>query len=82
MLKLTFLTETPITPPTLSQLASELFSSCFLYMFLFNTETLASLGCPLNAVFHILRGRVPQDAGIPSLSLLQITPYRTIDNYR
>jgi hypothetical protein len=30
------------------------------------------LSCLLNAVFHVLRGPVPQDAGTPLLSLLQI----------
>jgi hypothetical protein len=32
MLKLPFLTTPPFNPPTLSQLVSELFSSCFLCM--------------------------------------------------
>jgi hypothetical protein len=41
-------------------------------MYLSNAEPLTSLGCPLNAVFHILRGPVPQDAGKASLLLQQI----------
>jgi hypothetical protein len=41
-------------------------------MYLSNTELLTSLGCPLNAVFHVLQGPVTQDAGTPLPSLLQI----------
>jgi hypothetical protein len=41
-------------------------------MYLSNTEPLTSLSCPLNAVFHALRGTVPRDAGTPLLLLLQI----------
>jgi hypothetical protein len=37
-----------------------------------DTKSLKSLGCPLNAVFHVLRSPVPQDAGTPLLLLLQI----------
>jgi hypothetical protein len=44
----------------------------FQRMYFSNTEPLTSLGCPLNAVFHVLRGPVPQDAETPPLSLLQI----------
>jgi hypothetical protein len=35
-------------------------------------EPLTSLGCLLNAVFHVLRGPVSQDAGTPLLSLLHM----------
>jgi hypothetical protein len=42
------------------------------FLLIFLTHVLASLVCPLNAVFHVLRGPVPQDAGTPLLSLLQI----------
>jgi hypothetical protein len=41
-------------------------------MYLSNTEPLTSLGCPLNAIFHVPCGPVPQDAGTPLLLLLQI----------
>jgi hypothetical protein len=41
-------------------------------MCLSNTEPLTSLSCPLNVVFHVIRGPVPQDAGTPLLSLLQM----------
>jgi hypothetical protein len=41
-------------------------------MYLLNTEPSTSLGCALNAVVHVLRGPVPQDAGTPLLLLLQI----------
>jgi hypothetical protein len=44
-------------------------------MYLSNTELLTSLGCPLNAVFRILRKPVPLDAGTPLLSLLQTLNY-------
>jgi hypothetical protein len=44
----------------------------FKFIYLSNTEPLTSLSCPLNAVFHVLRGPVPQDAGKPSHLLLQI----------
>jgi hypothetical protein len=39
-------------------------------MYLSNTEPFTSLGSPLNAVFHVLRGPVPKDAGKPLLLLL------------
>jgi hypothetical protein len=41
-------------------------------MYLPNIEPLTSLGCPLNAVFHILRGSAPQYAETPTLLLLQM----------
>jgi hypothetical protein len=41
-------------------------------MYLLNTEPLTSLGCPLNAVIHVLRGPMAQDARKPLLSLLQM----------
>jgi hypothetical protein len=41
-------------------------------MYLSNTEPLTSLGYPLNAVFHVLRGPVSQNAGTALLLLLQI----------
>jgi hypothetical protein len=44
----------------------------FKRMYLSNTEPLTSLNCPLNAVFHILRGPVPQDSGTRLLLILQI----------
>jgi predicted permease len=44
----------------------------FYRMHLSNNEPLTSLGCPLYAVFHVLGGSVPQDAGAPLLLLLQI----------
>jgi hypothetical protein len=40
--------------------------TCFKRMCLSNTKpliALTSLGCPLYAVFHVLRGAVPRDAG-------------------
>jgi hypothetical protein len=37
----------------------------FFCKYLVNAEPLTSLGFPLNAVFHVLRGPVPQDAGTP-----------------
>jgi hypothetical protein len=40
-------------------------------MILLNIEPLTCLGCPFNSVFNLLRGPGPQDAGTPSLSLLQ-----------
>jgi hypothetical protein len=39
-------------------------------MYLLNTKPLPSFGCILNAVFHILRGLVPQDEG--TLLLVQL----------
>jgi hypothetical protein len=42
------------------------------HIYLTNTEPLTSLSCPLNGIFHVLGGPVPQDAGTPLLSLLQI----------
>jgi hypothetical protein len=41
-------------------------------MYLLNTEPFSSLGGPLNAVFHVHRGPVPQDAVTPLLFILQI----------
>jgi hypothetical protein len=41
-------------------------------MYLLNTDPLTSLGCPLNAVFHVLRGLVPQDAETSLVVLLEI----------
>jgi hypothetical protein len=40
----------------------QLFLFFFLHIYLSNTEPLISLGCPLNVVFHVLRGPMPQDA--------------------
>jgi hypothetical protein len=37
----------------------------FFRKYLVNTEPLTCLGFPLNAVFHVLRGPVPQDTGTP-----------------
>jgi hypothetical protein len=39
-------------------------------MYVTYTEPFTSLGSPLNAVLHVLRGPVPQDAEAPSLLLL------------
>jgi hypothetical protein len=41
-------------------------------MYLLITEPVTSLGCPLNAVFHVPRKPVSQDAGTPLLLMLQI----------
>jgi hypothetical protein len=46
MLKLTFLTTPPINPPTLSQLVSKLFSSCF-YWFIWTEISFANNVLPL-----------------------------------
>jgi hypothetical protein len=41
-------------------------------MYLSNTELLTSLGCPLNAVFIVVRGPVHKDARSPLLLLQQM----------
>jgi hypothetical protein len=50
----------------------------FKRLYLSNTDPLTSLSCPLNAVFRILRGPVPQDAGTPLLLLLHFFNLSTI----
>jgi hypothetical protein len=42
----------------------------YLNVYTLYNEPLTSLVCYLNAVFHVLRRHVPQDAGAPLLSLL------------
>jgi hypothetical protein len=44
----------------------------FYAMYLSNPEPLTSVSCPFNAVFHILCGPVPTDAGKLLLLLMQI----------
>jgi hypothetical protein len=39
---------------------------------LLNTEPLIGLGCLLNEVFQVIHGPLPQDAGTPLLSLMQL----------
>jgi hypothetical protein len=50
-------------------------------MFLSNTEPQTSLSCPLNLVFHVLRGPVPQDTETPLVLLLHFLVYLYNLNY-